>query len=438
MKKALIITYYWPPSGGAGVQRWLKFTKYLRDFGWEPVIYTVENPEMPETDASLMNEIPQGITILKTPIWEPYSVYKFFTGRGKSSKIAAGFLREKKKNPLLENISVWIRGNLFIPDARKFWIKPSVRFLKKYLAEHPVDVIISTGPPHTCHLIALGLKKSTGIPWLADFRDPWTGIDFYQDLRLSRYADKKHHRLELAVLTRANEIVAVTPSMATDFNFLHKRSYQVITNGFDSADFENDAKEPLTEKFTLTHLGSMVPARNPVQLWRCLEQMIEEGHPIREHLKIQLVGQVDHSIIQSIEDCNLIHYLEKTDYVSHDKAIRILQSSQLLLLVINQSANTKNILTGKLFEYMAARRPILCIGPVDGDAAKAIRTTSSGYCIEYENVSEIKSKIEDLFTLYLKKELQLPAGQINMYDRRNLTSELCKILESITRKKPNS
>ena len=191
MNRVLIISYYWPPSGGAGVQRWLKFSKYLRDFGWEPVIYTPENPESPDVDKSLLKDIPPGIEVIKKQIWEPYDAYKRFIGQKKDEKIQAGFLSEKKRNPLFENISVWIRGNFFIPDARRFWIKPSIRFLIKYLAAHPVNAIVSTGPPHSMHLIALGLKKKLNIPWLADFRDPWTTIDFYHQLHLTRQADKK-------------------------------------------------------------------------------------------------------------------------------------------------------------------------------------------------------------------------------------------------------
>ena len=186
MKKVLIITYYWPPSGGAGVQRWLKFAKYLSDFGWEPIIYTVENGEYPVLDYDLLDEVPKGITVLKTPIWEPYSIYKKFTGRKKEDKINSGFLSEKKNPKLLEKLSIWIRGNLFIPDARKFWIKPSVNFLTNYLIDNPVDIVVSSGPPHSSHIIALKLKEKNKLPWLADFRDPWTNIYYYKELLLNK------------------------------------------------------------------------------------------------------------------------------------------------------------------------------------------------------------------------------------------------------------
>ena len=200
MKRVLIISYYWPPSGGAGVQRWLKFVKYLRSFGWEPVVYTPENPEFPETDLSLAKDIPPGLEVIKQPIWEPYDTYKKLLGQKKEDKINAAFLSEKKKNSMLENFSVWVRGNFFIPDARKFWIRPSVKFLLNYLETNPVKAVISTGPPHSMHLIAMALAKKIKLPWLADFRDPWTNIDFYKDLRLSARADARHKKLEKKVL----------------------------------------------------------------------------------------------------------------------------------------------------------------------------------------------------------------------------------------------
>ena len=225
MKKVLIITYYWPPSGGPGVQRWLKFAKYLPEFGYEPIIYTPQNPEAPAIDESLLKDIPEGIEVLKQPIWEPYNWYRQFLGQ-KDKKIGSGFVSEKKEPGILHKISVWVRGNFFIPDARRFWIKPSVKYLTKYLKENSVDAVISTGPPHSMHLIGLGLKKQLDINWIADFRDPWTNIDFYQELMLSSWADKKHHDLEKEVLTRADKVVTIGYTMSQEMKYLGARAMQ--------------------------------------------------------------------------------------------------------------------------------------------------------------------------------------------------------------------
>ncbi len=292
-RKVLIITYYWPPSGGAGVQRWLKFSKYLRDFGWEPIIYTPENPEAPAIDNSLEKDIPEGISIIKRPIIEPYSVYKRFVGMKPGEKVNAGFLQEKEKPGIAEGLAVWLRGNFFIPDARRFWIRPSVKFLKKYLKDHPVDAIVSTGPPHSMHLIAMQVHKKLNIPWLADFRDPWTGIDFYHQLRLTSFADKLHHKLEKKVLASATAVTVVSQDMVNEFNGIVKRGYKLVTNGYDEQDIRPLPQNQLDKKFTLSHIGSINASRNPVGLWKVLSEMVKLQPDLASALQIKLVGKVD-------------------------------------------------------------------------------------------------------------------------------------------------
>ncbi|HKR06499.1 MAG TPA: glycosyl transferase family 1, partial [Bacteroidia bacterium] len=307
MKKVLIITYYWPPSGGAGVQRWLKFAKYLREFGWEPVVYTPSNPENPVEDSSLFKDIPANLEVIKTPIWEPYGFYKKFVGRKKEEKINTGFLSEKKKTGFTEKVSVWLRGNFFIPDARKFWIKPSINFLSKYLTENKIDFIVSTGPPHSMHLIALGLKKKFNIPWLADFRDPWTNIDYYKDLMLSKSADKKHHQLEREVLANADLVVSIGNTMNEEFvrsqlqvDSAQLKKFHVITNGYDEEDLINNGVA-LDKKFSIAHIGTLVRSRNPEALWKSLSDLITSNSNFESDLEIRLVGKVDASVMELIE-----------------------------------------------------------------------------------------------------------------------------------------
>ncbi|HER09404.1 MAG TPA: glycosyl transferase family 1, partial [Bacteroides sp.] len=262
MKKVLIITYYWPPSGGAGVQRWLKLTRYLPDFGWQPVVYAPENPEAPVDDLSLLEDVHPEVKVVKRRIWEPYRYYRRFLGMSPSDRINAGFLNEKEKPGKKEGISVWIRGNLFIPDARKFWIRPSARFLTRYLRQHPVDAIISSGPPHSMHLIAQKLRKKFDLPWIADFRDPWTEIDFYDQLRLTRRADRKHRSLEQAVLKGADRVLVIGKSMAKRFRELAGIDPVVLPNGYDEADFAATFAPQPGNKFTILHVGAMNRDRN--------------------------------------------------------------------------------------------------------------------------------------------------------------------------------
>jgi len=431
MKKVLIISYYWPPSGGAGVQRWLKFVKYLRDFGWEPIVYCPENPEYPETDHSLFKDIPENLEVLKFPIWEPYLVYKRFLGQKTDVKINAAFLSENKKNRTLENISVWIRGNFFIPDARKFWIRPSVRFLKKYLANHPVDVIVSTGPPHSTHLIARQLASTFNLPWLADFRDPWTNIDFYSELKLTTWADKKHRNLEQMVLRDANAITVISNSMADDFDKIFHRPYNVITNGFDMADTDHPLPE-MDKKFTIAHIGTLVSSRDPLTLWEALKSLVSTHPGLESDLEIKLVGKVDFKVIASIGTYGLSRFVRKIDYMPHDEVVRCQQQSQVLLLIINNTPNAGMILTGKFFEYLAARRPILCLGPADGDAARILGETKAGLLAGFSDVGTMKSNILRFYELYKKGELTVESREIEKYSRKALTGDLAMILQQLS------
>jgi len=434
MKKALIISYYWPPSGGAGVQRWLKFVKYLREFGWEPVVFCPENPEYPETDYSLLKDVPSKLEILKLPIWEPYSAYKKLLGRKKEDKINAAFLSETKKNKFLEDISVWIRGNFFIPDARKFWIRPSVKFLRNYLKHNPVEVLISTGPPHTTHLIAMSLADRSGIPWLADFRDPWTSIDFYKDLKLSARADKKHHELEMEVLKKATAVTVISNSMAGDFSKIFDRPYKVITNGFDPEDIGEKAAIQRDDKFSIAHIGTLTGSRNPVILWEALKSLLAAHDDLARDLEIKLVGKADHSVITSLEEHGLGRFVRKIDYMPHDEVVRCQQQSQVLLLIINNTPNSKMILTGKFFEYMAAGRPILCIGPADGDAATILADTQAGLLAGFDDAEGMKNNVLHYYRLYRHKSLEVQSRQTEKFSRKELTRELSLVLNEIAGK----
>ena len=437
MKKVLIITYYWPPTGGSGVQRWLKFAKYLPSLGWQPVIYTPENPEAPVIDNSLIKDIPIEAIILKQPIWEPYSLYKFLSGKKKDEKISTGFLSENKKAGIIQKLSIWIRGNLLIPDPRKFWIKPSVSFLTEYLKNNPVSAIITTGPPHSMHMIGLQLKRKTNIHWVADFRDPWTNIDFYKELKLSRYADKLHHKMEMEVLINADILLTIGNTMKEEFkemllknnNAKNSDKIKALTNGYDEDDIKNVTG--LDKKFSIAHIGTLTPSRNPEVLWKGLSELIKENPDFSADLEIKLVGKADINILQSMKDAGLENYIRKTEYLDHDKVIELQQQSQVLLLLINNTPNSKGILTGKFFEYMAAKRPILCIGPADGDAAAILNETQTGKISEYKDVATLKKNILEFYHLYQQQKLSINSTGIEKYSRKNLTKELVEILSTV-------
>lgn len=431
MKRVLIITYYWPPSGGAGVQRWLKFVKYFRNFGWEPVIYTPENPEYPDRDPSLEKDVPAGLEILRIPIWEPYSVYKKMVGIKKEEKISAAFTSENKRNSLPESISVWIRGNLFIPDARAFWIRPSIRFLSDYLTKHPVDAMVSTGPPHSMHLIALSLAEKHPIPWLADFRDPWTNIDYQRDLRLTRCATRKHKTLEKKVLQAADAVTVISPGMAADFGAAVCRPYEVVTNGYDPEDIPGTGSFRPNVKFSISHIGTLPGSRNPVTLWNALKEMIPQVPGLKETLEILLAGKVDYTVTESIKEAGLEPYLQKTGYLSHDEALLCQRQSQVLLLLINNTPNAGLILTGKFFEYLSSGRPILCIGPEEGDAARILRETGSGLLAGFGDTETLKKHLLSLFSDFTSGKQVVAGHSIEAYSRVELTRRMAGILDRL-------
>jgi len=429
MKKVLIISYYWPPSGGGGVQRWLKMTKYLPEYGWTPIIYTPSNGEAPVVDESLINQIHPEVEKIASPIWEPYTFYKRFTGKKSSEKVYSGFINDKKES-WTQKLSVFIRGNFFIPDARKFWIKPGSKFLLKYVTDNKIDCIVSTGPPHSTHLIAFNVAKRTKTPWIADFRDPWTNIDFYDQLRLTNWADKKHKKLEQLTLRNASKIVTVSNSWSDDFRKLSNREVTVIRNGFDHADFENNTAV-LDKKFTICHIGSMNSDRNPEALWIALDKLASK-HQFSQSLSIKLIGQVDHSIFRSIEQYNLTPYLNHIPFLSHKDALKELQSSQVLLLPINDTPNSLGVIPGKIYEYLGARRPIIGIGPLNGDSAQILNDSGAGTMFAYESHSEIGSQIENYFDDFSKGQLESKTGQIMQYSRKAMAKSYAELLEDLT------
>ncbi|MBK7311249.1 MAG: glycosyltransferase family 4 protein [Sphingobacteriaceae bacterium] len=432
MKTVLILTYYWPPSGGAGVQRWLKFVKYLREFGWEPVVYTVENGELPEIDASLEKDIPKGVTIIKTPIWEPYNAYKKLIGQKKDQKINAAFLNENKKTSSLNNFAVWIRGNFFIPDARKFWVKPSIKYLNNYLQKNKVDVIISSGPPHSMHLIAKALKQDhPNIKWIADFRDPWTNIDFYKDLKLTSWAYKKHKRLEKEVLLESDAVISVGQLMSDELAAIigtQNTKFKVITNGYDEDDLVKTQIEK-DKKFSIAHIGTLVKTRNPKVLWKVLSELVNENEAFKNALEIKLVGKLDIAVKESIEEHKLSPFVNKIDYMPHDKVIEEQQRSRVNLLLVNQTPNAKSILTGKFFEYLSAGAPVLAIGPINGDVAFILKETKAGMISDFNDHTNLKKNVLELFH---SQSITRNEDTIKKYSRKNLTKKLSEILNELT------
>lgn len=438
MKKILIITYYWPPAGGSGVQRWLKFVKYLTRKNYYCIVYTPDNPEFPVIDNSMLKDIPQkNFEVIKTKIFEPYSIYKFFTGKSKKEKITVSFLSENQnKSSFKEKISQWIRGNLFIPDAKMCWIKPSVSYLSDYIRKNKIDVIISTGPPHSMHLIALGLKnKFPKIRWIADFRDPWTNIDFLNDLYLTKWAQNKHQQLEKKVVQSTDAVISVSPTLAYELSQLSpelKTKFFTITNGFDEEDYYelNNLQHPSTPKdnsIVITYAGLIPSNRNPEVLWKAIQQLSNENL-LPQNFTVHLIGKVDISVWENIQKYNVERYIKKTEYLPHSEVLKLETQADALLLIINNAPNSKGILTGKLFEYLALQKPIIAIGPTDGDAAQIIKTTNAGVVIDYNDIESMKNTLLQI----IHHKISSPQiKDVMLFSRNHLTEQLIQVIESL-------
>lgn len=443
MKRVLIIAYYWPPAGGSGVQRWVKFSKYLPSQGWQPVIYTPLNPEITSVDETLLADIPAEAEVIKTRIVEPYSAYRMIMGSKQSTDMKT-LMNDGRTaatggevNPInndgrlsfKKRVSLFIRGNFFIPDPRVWWVGSSVKFLKKYLREHPVDVIVTTGPPHSMHLIGRRLARETGLPWIPDFRDPWTKIFYYKHLHLTGWADRKHHRLEQAVLDEATAVLTVTPAVQADYQVRTKTPVEMITNGFDTDDF---AAEPSRhEGFTVVHTGLFAAAGNPLVFWDLLAGRCARDEEFRNALRIRLSGKTDAEIFEAIRERGLEANLVDNGYVDHETAVNEQRSADLLLLPLRQEPEYAMILPGKLFEYLAAKKLVLGIGQPDGACAKVLDETGAGEMCGWEDAGGMEAVLDRAWKAYRGESAPIMPECIERYSRKALTERLAILLDSV-------
>ena len=442
MKRVLVIAYYWPPSGGSGVQRWVKFAKYLPQEGWQPVVYTPENPELSAVDKTLEAEIPASVEVVRRPILEPYGLYRKLMGKGArtdmktlttgSSGASGGEVTpiSSGKKSWKQRLSLWIRGNLFIPDPRVGWVRPSVRFLKKYLKEHPVDVIVTTGPPHSVHLIGERLHRKLGIPWIPDFRDPWTRMYYLKYLPLSGRTWKKLRAQEQGVLDHASTVLAVTPLVQEEFRAQTRTPVAMITNGFDEEDFSGEAPAP-DGHFNITHTGLLATDGNPLTFWRVLGDMASADSAFRKALRLRLVGKVDREVYDAIDAAGLSGNVVDLGYCDHAAAVREQRSASVLLLPLRNDPEYRPILPGKLFEYLAARRPVLGIGQTDGAMARVLADARAGVTADWEDAPAMRSFLEEAWERHLSGGVPPTGGEIEKYTRRNLTRALAALLESV-------
>ena len=423
MKKVLIITYYWPPAGGSGVQRWLKFSKYLPQNGWKPYIFTPDSPSFDVKDEDLISDIHIETEVWTTPIWEPYSLKDKLFGKSESSN--AGIIQDKYsvKNKIMN----WVRGNIFIPDPKVFWVKPSIKLLNKKIKEEGITHVVSTGPPHSMHLIALGLKKqNSDLKWISDFRDPWSELDLLNEFHLTKKSKKKYRKLEKEVLQNADVTLTVSETWVESFKILGSNNVKLITNGFDVDDFE--VRERENDKFIIGHFGLLNHLRNPKNLWKTLHDLCDENPDFNEKLQIRLSGNIDTEVLQNITQYfHLKNKVTVLGYLSHKEVLREYNESSVLLLLLFNSKSGIGNYPGKIFEYFAAKRPILGFGPKESDTQKLMEKTESGNYHYYEDVN-LK---ENIISLFENKEEFVVSDEINNFTRKKLTKQLSVLLNKM-------
>lgn len=432
MKRVLVISYYWPPSGGSGVQRWVKFAKYLPAQGWQCVVYTPENPELLAVDRTLENDVPDGTEVLKTRIFEPYSFYRKLLGGKSASEGGSNEVNpvNSQKKTFLQRLAMKVRGNFFIPDPRVLWVRKSVRFLKDYLRDHPVDVIVSTGPPHSMHLIAMKLSRECGLPWIADFRDPWTKMFYFKHLELSGWARLRHERLEKQVLDNATVVVAVSPIVQEEFRSMTETPVELITNGFDEDDFA-DALVEDDGYFNITHTGLFAADGNPDVLWKVLSEKCADDEEFRRMLRIRLVGKTDRDIVRSILEASLAENLIDNGYQPHPVAVKEQKSASLLILPLRKEPEYRATLPGKLFEYLASGRPVLGIGQPDGAMAQILRQSGAGQTFDWDDYDGIAKFIDGSWEAFRNGTLQVDVEGTEQFSRRSTARKMAELMDRI-------
>lgn len=433
MKKILFITYYWPPSGGAGVQRSLKFVTYLPHFGIEPIVLTVdpERATYPVLDQSLCAEVPSAVSVVRTDSFEPLRILRALTG-GKV-KIPYGGFTNQRKEKISQRVLRFLRGNFFLPDARVGWVRHATKAAEKIIAENDIDTIIISSPPHSAQLIGLALKrKFPKLRWVADLRDPWTDIYYYDEMLHLPFARRIDRRYELQVLETCDAAIIVSEDIrrlfAEKLNQSSASKFHVLPNGFDSKDFPG-AVVPPADFFRITYVGTIADTYKPEVFFEAIGRL-KQKYPLVP-LQLRMVGSPASVIPRLLEQHGLNKSAEFLPLVEHSTAIRYMRDSSLLLLLIPDTLHAKGILTGKLFEYLGAGIPVVGVGPADGDAARILADTGTGKMFSRDDVDGLFAYLEKAYSGWLENSDLRHGKEVAVYERKAQAKQLSGILNEL-------
>ena len=414
-KRVLIVSYYWPPSGGGGVQRWLKFAKLLPDEGWEPVVVTPSNPDVPVADPSLLEDVSQQLEVWSFPVWEPTRFLKRLGLGGGTSRLGA---ERPSSRSFLSAFVSWVRGNVFVPDARVSWVRPTTRKVLRRLKENPVDVVVTTGPPHSMHLIGLAIKRATGMPWVADFRDPWSTMDYLEDFGLTETSRRRLERLEREVVQTADRVLVTSPGALNELGVAPGKGI-VIPNGWDRDDFPASPPEPPTRGApVLGHFGALYGSRNPKALWPALS---EAGW------KLLLAGPVTDDVMRDIERAGVD--VTHVGDLPHRESVAQMHKCHGLLVTHNNSRSARSSTPGKVFECLATGRPLLVIGPAESDLSSRCQEWGVRFVSHDASPTVMSSTLNELLPL-IGRDQQAPEFA-SVFERRCIASELGILLNGL-------
>ncbi len=439
-RSILLVTYYFPPSGGSGVQRMLKFAKYLPHYGWNPLILTVrEDAEYPARDPSLWEDVPERTKIVRTPIIEFYSLYRRLVRQDRSAALDISTRREGGGR--LRRLLRTLRASLLVPDGRVGWIPHAVRPGTRVATSGAAEAILSSGPPFSANLIGGLIHRRTGLPWVQDFRDPWTRAPFYPER--PRWAQHIDERLEAWTVQRATRTLSVNRWIRNDLIERHPRvdpnRLIVLPNGFDEQDFV-DLGRSNPRKLTLVHTGSLFANRDPEALRLVLSELCRQENRFADTVELLLVGRIDEEVRAAFRTAPLDRIARIVGYVDHMESLRLLRASHLCLLLVGEERSVRGMLTGKLFEYLGSKTPILAIAP-EGEAAELITRCRAGTVIDPGDVESLRRFILGTWRRFMKGDPPVSAADdkaIARFGRKALTGRLAEILGEVTSGASNS
>ena len=424
MKKVLLITYYFPPAGGPGVQRIMSWVRHFPSCGWEPVVLTVEGGSYPNRDEASVAQIPPDLKVFRAPTWEPFALYNRLRGRPADDTVPVGYVAKEEASGFLAYCAKFIRANVFIPDARVGWVRPAVRVAKEVISTEKPDVILTSGPPHSVHLIGRKLARNTGIPWVADFRDPWTQIYYNEQLPRTGLARRIDFRLEQSCVQEATRVVTIDRVFRDTFG-PHAAEADLVSNGFEENDFRGDIP-PVSDRFEMVFTGNLSELHPTGPFIQALHEAVQQNSALAADCSLVFVGNVAPRTRAELQKAGLEQYVKYTGFLPHADAVKAIRRATIPLFI-----GQEGVASAKIFEYLATGRPVLALAPVGGQVDQLLTNAGLDRCVDPADVHGIRNRILQLHRTWKNDKLAArpPMAGVEQFTRRNLAGRMAEVLE---------